>query len=119
MIYTTKTLDARIDNVQLSANVNKATNPTRSTYEDGFANGLSDVFQTVRAQAERIAELEAQVAVLTNAVEASKTFSRIFIAGFPNRTSDKAIKNFNICKAALLEIDETLSGDFPVTRLVK
>jgi hypothetical protein len=59
MIYTTATIEKRMDKMQeSSASVNRAKNPTRAAYEDGFANGLADVFPTVHTQEIRIAELE-------------------------------------------------------------
>ena len=47
MIYTSHALHSKIDLVQNSANNNRKNNPTRSTFEDGFARGLSHTLPTV------------------------------------------------------------------------
>ena len=69
MIYTSNTLNSKIDSVQTSADNNRKINPTRSTFEDGFAQGLSHVLPTVE-------KLEQDIRILTSLIEEMLEFSK-------------------------------------------
>lgn len=60
MIYTPKALDKSIEDTRsMAAHDRTNGNPTRATYEEGFADGQASLCQTIEAQEKRIAELKA------------------------------------------------------------